>query len=113
MEFPAGRIEKTHSDLRETARHELEEETGIRASKFEDIGVIDGFVTKGSERIYCFLARECEFNSTQSLDPTEDIEVVLFTPQEFEDRIKRDHVLGGQTIAVWYMTKLKFPELFS
>src|SRR5579859_1820143 len=30
LQLPAGRIEKNHKDIRETARHELEEEVGIK-----------------------------------------------------------------------------------
>lgn len=113
IEFPAGRIEPRHTDFRELALHELEEEAGIRASQIEEFAVFAGFVTKGSERIHCFLARDVEFNSAQSFDPNEEIEVVLFTFAEFDQAIREGKILGSQSIAIWYVAKLKYPDLFS
>ena len=113
IEFPAGRIEERHKDFKELAQHELEEETGIHSENLEEFAVVAGFVTKGSERIHFFLARDVEFNSTQKFDPTEEIEVLQYTPAEFEAMIKEGKILGSQTIAGWALAKLKYPTLFS
>lgn len=113
LEFPAGRIESHHSNFFELAQHELEEEVGIHTENLEEFAVVAGFVTKGTERVHLFLARDVEFNSQQHFDVTEQIEIVQFSVTEFEDAIQDGKVLGAQTIAAWYLVKRKFPEIFS
>lgn len=113
IEFPAGRMESNHKDFLDTARHELEEETGIKTDNLVEFGVFAGFTTKGTERIHCFLAQEVEFNSVQHFDPNEEIEVVQYTPSEFDQMIVSGQIISAQAIAVWYTAKLKFPDLFS
>ena len=108
IEFPAGRIEDTHKDLEETARHELEEETGILAENFEYFGTIAGFVTKGTEKIHCFFTKNAEFNSQQKFDDNEDIEVVLLTPNELDALIDSNRVQAASTIAAWRLAKIKY-----
>src|SRR5690242_19769211 len=45
LEFPAGRIEKHHTNILETAQHELEEEVGIHVEQNQllFLGEINGF----------------------------------------------------------------------
>lgn len=113
IEFPAGRIETKHVDFLDLARHELEEETGIKSEKLEEFGVFACFTTKGSERVHAFIARDVEFNSVQHFDPNEDIEVVQFTPGELDQMILSGQIVSSQAIAVWYTAKLKYLDLFS
>lgn len=108
IEFPAGRIENSHKNLEETARHELEEETGIHAQNLEYFGTIAGFVTKGTERVHCFFAKDVEFNSQQKLDDNEDIEVVLLSPKEFDALIDSNQIQAALTIAAWRLAKNKY-----
>ncbi len=108
IEFPAGRIEKHHKDIKETAIHELEEETGIHVDHVEYFGILAGFVTKATEKVHCFIARDVEFNSKQHLDKNEDIEVFVLSPQEFENMIDRNEIVAAITIAAWRLAKSKF-----
>ena len=112
IEFPAGRKEPSHTDMIETARAELEEETGIRAEKFEKFTELSGFPTKATERLYCFLTTDVEVNSTQHLDTNEQIEVLFYTPQELDDLIFSGKMIYGVNIAMWVLAKHKFPNLF-
>lgn len=114
LEFPAGRIDKQHKDFTDLAQSELEEETGIKVDKknLQEIAILGGFTTKGSERVHSFLARDCEFNSNQKLDNNEEIEVIKISFSEMDRMITRGEIWTSQTIACWYIAKLKFPEIF-
>ncbi len=107
-EFPAGRIEDSHKNLEETAQHELEEETGIIAQNLEYFGTIAGFVTKGTEKVHCYFAKEVEFNSQQKLDENEEIEVILLSPQELDELIDSNQIQAASTIAAWRLAKTKY-----
>jgi len=113
IEFPAGRIEDGHADLKETATHELEEETGIHTINLEHFTTIAGFTTKGTEKIYCFLAQGIEFNSKQNLDDNEEIEVLTLTFDEVESMIKSGEIPTAITIAAWEIAKKKFPDIIT
>lgn len=108
LEFPAGRIESNHKDIIDTAKHELREETGIIADNFVYLGVLAGFVTKATEKVFCFLARDVEINSVQNLDENEDIEVVFLTPQELDYLIDKNEIQAALSIAAWQLAKKKF-----
>lgn len=108
IEFPAGRIEKYHKNIEETAKHELEEETGIRTENIEYFGVLAGFVTKATEKVHCYIARDVEFNSVQTLDVNEDIEVLTLTSEELDAMIDANEVVAAITIAAWRLAKSKF-----
>ena len=108
IEFPAGRIETAHNNLEETARHELQEETGIHAQKLEYFGTIAGFVTKGTEKVRCYFTKDVEFNSQQTLDDNEEIEVVLLSPKELDELIDSNQIQAALTIAAWRLAKNKY-----
>ncbi len=112
LEFPAGRMETHHENVDETARHELEEETGIRATNLQHFATIAPFVTKGTEKVFCYFAMNVSFNSEQHLDETEDIEVVVMNYQELEKLIYSNELQGAATIAAWTLAKQKFAHKF-
>lgn len=113
IQFPAGRIEPSHADMQETAMHELEEETGIKADKsaFHNFGKISGFSTKATEKVYLYFVDKVEFNSEQNLDLNEEIEVLLLTPDEIESLIHSGQIWCGQTISAWTLAKKRFGAL--
>ena len=114
MQFPAGRIEKEHANMDATAQHELEEETGIKVelNQLTQFAKLSGFSTKATEMVYAYLATDCEFNSEQNFDPTENIEVKTFTFEEFDKLVEDNTIFCAQTIACWELAKKKFPGLF-
>ncbi len=113
LEFPAGRKEPSHANLEETAQHELEEETGISTSNFQYFATLTPFTTKGTEKVFCYLAENVEFNSHQKFDPNEEIEVVVMTGAELEELISSNQLQAAATIACWELAKKKFPEILT
>ncbi len=113
LEFPAGRKEPKHQNIKEVAIYELEEETGIKTQDVEYFATFAGFVTKGTEKVYCFLARNVVINTDQKLDQNEDIEVKVFEPQEIDTLIEENKIQAAITVAAWEVAKKKFPDLFA
>ena len=91
IEIPAGRLEPGETPLA-AAKRELEEETGQRAQRWEEIHSI--FPAPGfcSERITLFEARDLGGPSGQRLqaDADEEIELVRMRPEELLDGATRD-----------------------
>lgn len=73
-EIPAGKIDKGETDL-QCAVRELEEECGIKAEKFTELGVLNNAIGYSDEHITVFLAEGIE-EGEQKLDPGEFLEIV-------------------------------------
>ncbi|WP_416670867.1 NUDIX hydrolase [Egbenema bharatensis] len=87
LEFPAGTVEPSE-DPEATIRREIEEETGYRAKQWRTLGKF--FLAPGysDEIIYAYLAEDLEaLDVLPAQDDDEDIEVVLMTPEEFEQAV--------------------------
>lgn len=110
IQLPAGRVEANHADMRETARHELEEETGIKVAKdrLRIFAKLRGFSTKATEKVYYYFVDNCEFNSHQDLDPTEEIEVLTVSFEEMDRLIESGEISCAMAIAGWGLAKKKF-----
>lgn len=115
MQFPAGRIEESHADSSDAAFHELEEETGIRAGKNQITQFAKMIVasSKNTEKVFFFLAENCEFNSSQKLDENEEINVITLSIAEMDEKILNGEIWCVQTTAAWLLAKQKFSEKFS
>src|SRR3989339_265348 len=107
LEFPAGRMEPHHKDFLELAKHELEEEIGIKVktNQLKHFATLSGFTTKGSERVWFYFAKDLEFNSKQNLDSNEEIEIVLLNFEEMDEYIYNGKIWTSQTIAGWMLAK--------
>jgi 8-oxo-dGTP pyrophosphatase MutT (NUDIX family) len=115
IQLPAGRTEKHHTSITQTALHELEEEVGIKAteSQLHFIAKVHAFSTKATEAVHLFIAENCEFNSQQNLDINEDIEILQLSCDEVEEKITNGQIWDAEAIAAWELAKRKFPELIA
>lgn len=105
LEFPAGTIEP-NEDPAETIKREIEEETGYRAHKWEKLGQF--FLAPGysDEIIYAFLAQDLELlEKPPEQDDDEDMEVVLFTPQELEAAILAGEPVDAKSISSFFLAR--------
>lgn len=108
IEFPAGRNEMGHKDIRETAVHELEEETGIKTDKLEHFATFSGFSTKATEKVFCYFAPDVDFNSAQRLDKNEEIEVLELSPLQFDELVFSNEIKAAVTVAAWIIARRKY-----
>ncbi|MEY4509976.1 MAG: hypothetical protein RLZZ450_2098 [Pseudomonadota bacterium] len=85
-------------DVVSCAARELEEETGYRASEL--VPLLSFYPSPGmsSEHMFVFVARGL-LQTSQKLDPTEHIEVVLLTLDQVLERIRLNQIRDAKTIA--------------
>ena len=84
IEIPAGVLEDGENPL-ETAKRELQEETGYRSEKWTYLGKTVESSAKLTNYMYIYLAEDCEKVSEQKLDYGEDIDVLEV---EFDEAIR-------------------------
>ena len=96
IEMPAGTREPDESPL-ETARRELAEETGYRATTFEEL--VAYFPSPGvlSERMWIFVAKGLTAGE-HAREPNEEIENYLVSWDEALALIDRGEIEDGKTI---------------
>lgn len=105
LEFPAGTIEPSENPS-ETIKREIEEETGYRAHKWQELGKFALAPGYSDEYIYAFLAQDLEKLETppeQDLD--EDMENVLMTPEEVEKGIYSGEIFDSRVICSFFLAR--------
>ena len=97
LELPAGTREPGETPI-ETAKRELEEETGYRAARIEPL--IEFYTSPGvmTERMFAFTATELS-EVGQRLTDTERIEVEVLEPACVRERLLSGAIEDGKTIA--------------
>lgn len=77
IELPAGTIEEDESDGLSVAKRELKEETGYISNDWTYLGTYVESPSKTNTEISLYLAQNSTKASEQSLDESEDIEVLI------------------------------------
>jgi ADP-ribose pyrophosphatase len=105
LEFPAGTVE-VNEDPAATIKREIEEETGYRAHKWRSLGKFSLAPGYSDEYIYPFLAEDLEkLEKPPAQDDDEDIEVVLFSPEELERAILAGEAIDAKSIASFFLAR--------
>lgn len=105
LEFPAGTVEPGESPA-ETIRREIEEETGYRAHRWENLGQFYLAPGYSDEIIYAFVALDLEkLETAPALDEDEDLTVELFTPQAMAAAILAGELIDAKTITSFYLAQ--------
>ncbi len=103
LSLPKGRIEKGHSEV-ETANKELQEEIGYKAGRIDLLGVLTMSPGYLAQKTHIFLARDL-VESKLSGDELEELEVVRYPFDKFEDLIQRGKLTEARTIAALYLAR--------
>ena len=100
-ELCAGVAEQGETML-EAAQRELLEETGYGGGTWREFMAIGQNPSTCNNLTHCFLAEGVSRQSTQHLDASEDIEVVLFSRAELEELMRSGEMLQALMAApIW------------
>ncbi|MEM7726405.1 MAG: NUDIX hydrolase [Cyanobacteria bacterium P01_A01_bin.45] len=105
LEFPAGTVESGENPS-ETIQREIEEETGYRANKWQQLG--EFYIAPGysDEIIYAFLAQDLEYlEQPPGLEEDEDLETVLLTLSEVEEAIFNGELVDAKSISSFFLAQ--------
>ena len=90
LEIPAGKFDFIGEDPLEAAKRELEEETGARAERYIDLGILDTTPALIDEKIHMFLAEGLSFGESH---PDED---EFLTVERIPLTVLVDMVMSGK-----------------
>ena len=103
LEFPCGSV-KEGSTYDETARHELEEETGFGTENLEAVADFNPYNGVTDEMCRVYIARNLAPVSARP-DDTEEFEHVCLTCSELDRKIRSGEVWDGMTLAAWALVR--------
>ncbi len=101
LELPAGKIDAGEAIL-DTAKRELQEETGYVAREWEYLGVMHPCIGYSDERIEIFAARGLHLAGEKQLDHNEFLDVLELSPAEAKQAVWDGRITDGKTISALY-----------
>ena len=101
LELPAGKIDHGEPII-DTARRELQEETGYVASDWEYLGVMHPCIGYSDERIEIFAARGLHLAGERQLDHNEFLDVIEISPAAAREAVWNGQITDAKTIAALY-----------
>lgn len=111
LEIPAGKIELTDCSHLETAKRELEEETGFQASEWLQVAEFASAPGFASEILYLYEATDLtKVDNPLPQDEDELIELVLVTLEEAKAAIRSGAIYDAKTIIAvqyWELSHMK------
>ncbi|SDN95361.1 NUDIX domain-containing protein [Lentzea jiangxiensis] len=106
-EFPQGTApDREDSDPLELARRELREETGLRAGRLVELGLLDVAPGMSSQRGRVFLATELTEGFHEREHEEQDMRSRWFPRAEFEAMIAQREITDAQSIAAYTLLLL-------
>ena len=106
IEFPAGYVEQKET-LEESAKRELEEETGYRISDMKEIAKYYQDISCSRSVIHIFHAKDAEKVTEQHLDDSEMITFMEVTQEELFELYQQGLIVDANTaFAIQYLLTL-------
>ena len=102
-EFPAGIIEDG-DDIATRAVLEMREEVKYEPKDLIFVGKMASDPGKVNSYGHIFVAKTLVHHPKEG-DPTEDIEVLWFTPEEIDEKVKKGEIFDTWSISAWHLAK--------
>jgi 8-oxo-dGTP pyrophosphatase MutT (NUDIX family) len=109
LEIPGGLVDPGDTPKKAAAR-ELLEETGYRAKKWTQIGVVNPNPALFNNHCYTFLAQDIKKMAAPTPDQTEDIETVLIPLKKIPGLILKGEIDHAMVITAFTHYFLRHPE---
>jgi ADP-ribose pyrophosphatase len=103
LELPAGSFNSHSENSLRAAARELEEETGYVAEQMLHLATLYDNPVKDTNKIHLFMAENAHLSSSQQLDVTEDIEVVLIPVADVLEKITTGEICVCGTVAALFL----------
>ena len=95
-EIPAGKLDSKAEDRLAAAKRELQEETGITADEWTDIGVYYPAAAYSDEKITLYIAKGLHFGD-QKLDDDEFLNIEAIPLSQLVDEVMTGKITDGKT----------------
>ena len=92
IEIPAGTFEKGETDSLEVAKRELLEETGYASDEWTYLGATVENSAKLTNYMHIYFANNCKKIKEQSLDETEELDVIVIPLKEAIDMVMKNEI---------------------
>ena len=100
---PPGGLVKDGQTPEQSAREELEEETGYQAAALEFLGWMHPMPAIFTNRFYVYLARNAKRTGHLNPDETEEVETVLIPLDEIREHISSGRITCSVMIAALFL----------
>lgn len=111
LELPGGCVDDTDLSLQAAIERELKEETGYTFASVEYLGETSSNPSTNNNLMHMYLARGGVLTHGQSLDPNEEIEVVLTTIPELKEMLSRNEFIQSMHVSCILYGLKKLGEL--
>ena len=105
-EFPQGAIDDADATPEETARAELQEETGLRAGSLERLGTLAYAPGVMSQHFDAFLATDLVAGEAAPEETEVGMTSRAVTPAEFDAMIERGEIIDAATLGVLHLLRM-------
>lgn len=106
LEFPAGKLDVDEDPL-DCAARELEEETGYKAAKVNELGKIYTAPGYCTETLHIYVAQELKKGDHNREEGEYGMEIYEFDMAEIEAKIISGEIIDAKTICAVYFLKSK------
>ena len=107
LEIPAGKLEPGEEDRPAAAVRELEEETGLRAARWQELTCLDTTPGFSDEKITVYLATSLTSHSAHT-DPDEFLDVIRMPLEMAVSKVMNGGITDGKTVAGLLMAQKRF-----
>ena len=99
LEIPGGMVDPSDKDPLESAKRELEEETGFTSDSWLKLGKVSVNPALFNNHCHLYLARNCKKTKDQEPDEHEVIEVSLIALNDFFEKIRNGEIHHSLVVA--------------